>query len=78
MTDAFCFNILISKSTCVLLQRVLPLLAAEQHHQLNHGGRRLERVDCLMMENDVRRLDWTKPDLVKITCGCDQTLKRYV
>ena len=59
MTDAFHFNILTSKSTCVLLQRVLPLLAAEQHHQLNHGGRRLERVDCLR-ENDVRRVDRTR------------------
>ena len=34
-------------STCVLLQGVLPLLAAQQHHQLHHGGGRLERVDGL-------------------------------
>ena len=47
-------------STCVLLQRVLPLLAAEQHDQLDHGGRRLERVDCLMMESDVIRVDRTR------------------
>ena len=55
-------------STCVLLQGVLPLLTAEQHHQLDHGGRRLERVDCLM-ENDVRRVDWTEPDVEKSRVG---------
>ena len=33
--------------TGVLLQGVLPLLAAQQHHQLHHGGGRLERVDGL-------------------------------
>ena len=52
----------------MLLQRVLPLLTAEQHHQLDHGGRRLERVDCLM-ENDVRRVDWTEPDVEKSRVG---------
>ena len=35
--------------TCMLLQWVLPLLTAEQHHQLNHRGRRFECVDCLVM-----------------------------